>query len=64
MKVVGSRIRSSPGLEGNLKMIKLSEWKRVFQNFCTVFNRIMDTNNLVNIFKAGPDWPGKRDLHS
>lgn len=64
MEVVGSRIRSSPGLEGNLKMIKLSKWKRAFQNFYTVFNRIMGTDNLVNIFKAGPDWPGKRGLHS
>lgn len=64
MEVVGSQIRSSPRLEGNLKMIKLSEWKRVFQNFYTVFNRIMGTDNLVNIFKAGSDWPGQRDLYS
>jgi hypothetical protein len=24
----------------------------------------MDTNNLVNIFKTGPGWCGKRDLHA
>lgn len=54
LNVVGSRLRLSPGMKYNLKMIKIFEWKVFVIIHNLYLTEVMSINILVNIFKTGP----------